>query len=131
MVRWSILPADWIPNSCIINIYDEDDYIPTHIDHHDFVRSFCIVSFMSRSNTLFENEIDVIGPGEFTGSVEIPLPVGSVLVLKGNGGDITKHCISGVQHRKVSVTFRRMDDNKIPYGFRSDSELEELLPFEL
>ncbi|XP_020582885.1 uncharacterized protein LOC110026331 [Phalaenopsis equestris] len=128
MVRWSILPADCIPNSCIINIY-EGDCIPPHIDHHDFVRPFCTVSFMSKSNILFGREIDVLGPGEFRGSVEIPLPVGSVLILKGNGADLAKHCIPGVPHRRISVTLRRMDDSKVPHGFRPDVELEELRPY--
>ncbi|XP_020599118.1 RNA demethylase ALKBH5-like, partial [Phalaenopsis equestris] len=127
MVKWNILPANCIPNSCIINIYEEGDCIPPHIDHHDFVRPFCMVSFLSKSNTLFGKEIRIVGPGEFRGSMEIPLSVGSVLVLKGNGVVVAKHCIRGVRHRRVSVTFCRMDDSKMPYGFQPDPELEELL----
>ncbi|XP_020591803.1 uncharacterized protein LOC110032494 [Phalaenopsis equestris] len=131
MVGWSILSADCIPNSCIINIYNERDCIPPHIDHHDFVRHFCKVSFMSKSNILFGKEIDVIDPGEFRGSVEIPLPVCSVLILKGNGTDLAKHCIPEVRHRRVFVTFRRMDNNKMPYRFQPDLELEGLRLYEL
>ncbi|XP_020598317.1 uncharacterized protein LOC110037918 [Phalaenopsis equestris] len=131
MVKWNILPATCIPNSCIINIYEEDDCIPPHINHHDFVRPFYTVSFISKSNILFRKAIYVIGPGKFRGAVEIPIPVGSVLVLKGDGADIAKHCIPGVRHRRVSVTFRKMDDSKIPYGFQQDPELEELFPYEL
>ncbi|XP_020598674.1 uncharacterized protein LOC110038245 [Phalaenopsis equestris] len=131
MVRWSILPADCIPNSCIINIYDEGDCIPPHIDHHDFMRPFCTVSFMIKSNMLFEKEINIIGLGEFRGAMEISLPLGLVLVLKGNGANVVKHCIPGVRHHKVSVTFKRIDDNKIPYGFQPNPELEELPPYEL
>ncbi|XP_020592067.1 uncharacterized protein LOC110032698 [Phalaenopsis equestris] len=131
MVRWNILLFDCITDNCIINPYDEGDYIPPHIDHHDFVRPFCTVSFMSESNILFEKEIHVLSPREFKGSVEIPLPIGSVLVLKGNGTDVVKHCIPKVQRRRVSVIFRRMDNNKILFGFQPDSELEELLPYEL
>ncbi|XP_020584155.1 uncharacterized protein LOC110027178 [Phalaenopsis equestris] len=131
MVRWGILPTTYIPNSCCINIHDEGDCISPHIDHHDFVRPFCIVSFMSKSNILFWKEINIIGLGEFRGSVEIPLPVGSVLVLKGNGADVVRHCILGVRHRRVSVTFRRMDDDKMSYGFQLDPKLEELLPYKL
>ncbi|XP_020584791.1 uncharacterized protein LOC110027627 [Phalaenopsis equestris] len=119
MARWNILPATCISNSCIINIYDEGVCIPPHIDHHDFVRPFCTVSFMS------------VGPGEFREAVEILLPVGSILVLKGNGADVTKHCIPGVRHHRVFVIFLRMDDNKAPYGFQPDLELEELLPYKL
>ncbi|XP_020596666.1 uncharacterized protein LOC110036534 [Phalaenopsis equestris] len=88
IVRWSILPADCIPNSCIINIYNEGDYIPPHTDHHDLMRPVCTVSCMSKSNIQFGKDIDVIGSGEFRGSVEIPLLIGSILILKGNGLDL-------------------------------------------
>ncbi|XP_020598318.1 uncharacterized protein LOC110037920 [Phalaenopsis equestris] len=131
MVRWNILPATCILNSCIINIYDEGDCIPPHIDHHNFVRPFCKVSFMSKSNILFGKQIDIVDLGEFRGVVEIPLPVGSVFILKGNMADVAKQCISGVRHRRVSVTFYKMDDSKAPYRFQPDPELEELLPYQL
>ncbi|GMH19656.1 hypothetical protein Nepgr_021497 [Nepenthes gracilis] len=45
MVRWHILLPSCVPNSCIVNIYDEGDCIPPHTDHHDFLRPFCAVSF--------------------------------------------------------------------------------------
>ncbi|XP_020597626.1 uncharacterized protein LOC110037339 [Phalaenopsis equestris] len=131
MVKWNILPATCITNSCIINICNEGDCIPPHIDHHDFVTPFYTFSFLSKSNILFEKVIAIVSPGEFRGSVEIPLPVGSVLILKGNGANIDKHCIPRVRHRRVSVTFHRMDDCKMPYGLQPDSELEELLSYDL
>ncbi|XP_020586604.1 RNA demethylase ALKBH5-like [Phalaenopsis equestris] len=131
MVQRGIIPADCIPNSCIINIYEEGDCIPPHIDHHDFVRPFCTVSLISESSILFGTDIEIIGPGEFRGSVKISLPRGSVLILNGNGADIAKHCIPGVRHRRVSITFRRKSDDKTPYGFQLDLELEELQPYEL
>ncbi|XP_020597028.1 uncharacterized protein LOC110036836 [Phalaenopsis equestris] len=129
--RWIILPADCIPNSCIINIYDDGDCVPPHITHHVFVRPFCTVPFISNNNILFDKEIYVIGPGKFRGSKEIPLSVDSVLILKGNGENIAKNCIPGAQHHRVSVTFRRMDSSKMLYGFQPDPELKELQPYEL
>lgn len=78
MVAWHVLPSTCIPNSCIVNIYDKDDCIPPHIDHHDFVRPFCTVSFLSECGILFGTELKVLGPGEFSGSTAIPLPVGYV-----------------------------------------------------
>ncbi|XP_020592939.1 uncharacterized protein LOC110033347 [Phalaenopsis equestris] len=117
LVRWSILLADCIPKSCIINIYDEGDCIPPHIKHNDFVRPFCTVSFMSKSNILFGKEINVICPGEFKGPVKILLSMGSVLILKGNGADLAKHCILGVRHHKASVTIRGIDDSQLDLEF--------------
>ncbi|XP_020584443.1 RNA demethylase ALKBH5-like [Phalaenopsis equestris] len=131
MVEWRILPVHKVPNSCIINIYEERDCIPPHIDNHDFVRPFCIVSLISKCNIMFGKEIRVIGPAEFRGAMEIPLPVGSVLLLKGNGADLAKHCVPGVPQKRISITFRRMDDSKVPFGYQHDPELEELRPLEL
>ncbi|XP_020590026.1 RNA demethylase ALKBH5-like [Phalaenopsis equestris] len=131
LIRWSILPPVCIPNSCIINIYEKGSCIPPHIDHHGFVRPFYTVSFISRSNILFRNEINIIGPGEFRGSIEIPLPMGSMLVLKGNGADLAKYCILGVRYPRVFVIFRRIQDDKIPWGFLPDLELKEMQPYEL
>ncbi|ERM95777.1 hypothetical protein AMTR_s00023p00252870, partial [Amborella trichopoda] len=95
MVTWHVLPTDCIPNSCIVNIYDEGDCIPPHIDHHDFVLPFCTVSFLSECNIVFGANLKIVGPGDFAGSFSIPLPVGSVLILNGNSADVAKHSIPG------------------------------------
>lgn len=78
LVGWHVLPPTAVPNSCIVNIYEEGDCIPPHIDHHDFVRPFCTVSFLTECNILFGSNLKIIGPGEFSGPVAIPLPVGYV-----------------------------------------------------
>ncbi|KAL9267644.1 RNA demethylase ALKBH9B-like protein [Drosera capensis] len=127
-VRWRILPPTCIPNSCIVNIYDKGDCIPPHIDHHDFVRPFCTVSFLAECNILFGSKLNVISPGEFSGPVSIPLPLGSVLILNGSGADVAKHCVPAVPAKRISVTFRKMDESKIPYGFTPDPELLNINP---
>lgn len=81
MVRWHVLPATCIPNSCIVNIYDEGDCIPPHIDHHDFLRPFCTVSFLTECNIVFGSNLKILSPGEFSGPVSIPLPVGYVFCI--------------------------------------------------
>ncbi|GLT96932.1 hypothetical protein SLE2022_145230 [Rubroshorea leprosula] len=129
MVRWHVLPPTCVPDSCIVNIYDEGDCIPPHIDHHDFDRPFCTVSFLTESNILFGTNLKIVSPGEFSGPVSIPLPVGSVLVLKGNGADVAKHCVPAVPAKRISVTFRKMDDSKLPYRFSPDPELSGIQPF--
>ncbi|XP_057522332.1 RNA demethylase ALKBH9B-like [Amaranthus tricolor] len=128
MVKWHVLPPTCVPNSCIVNIYDEGDCIPPHIDHHDFLRPFCTVSFLTECNILFGSNLKILSPGEFSGPVSIPLPVGSVLVLKGNGADVAKHCVPAVPAKRISVTFRKMDDSKIPYQFSPDPDLLNLKP---
>ncbi|KAL5789785.1 hypothetical protein ACOSQ2_004673 [Xanthoceras sorbifolium] len=128
MVRWHILPPTCIPNSCIVNIYDEGDCIPPHIDHHDFLRPFCTVSLLTECNILFGSNLNILSPGEFSGPVSIPLPVGSVLILNGNGADIAKHCVPAVPAKRISITFRKMDDSKLPYEFSLDPELMGIKP---
>lgn len=76
LVRWHVLPPSCVPDSCIINVYDVGDCIPPHIDNHDFVRPFSTVSFLSECNIVFGTDLKVVGPGEFAGSIAIPLPVG-------------------------------------------------------
>lgn len=76
LIRWHVMPSTCVPDSCIINIYEEGDCIPPHIDNHDFVRPFCTVSFLSECNIVFGSNLKIVGPGEFAGAIAIPLPVG-------------------------------------------------------
>nr|XP_043605944.1 RNA demethylase ALKBH9B isoform X2 [Erigeron canadensis] len=128
LVKWHILPPTCVPDSCIVNIYDEGDCIPPHIDNHDFLRPFCTVSFLSECNILFGTNLKIEGPGEFSGSFPIPLPMGSVLVLNGNGADVAKHCVPAVPTKRISITFRKMDESKWPIGFVPEPDLQGLEP---
>ncbi|XP_031389261.1 RNA demethylase ALKBH9B isoform X2 [Punica granatum] len=128
LVRWHVLPPTCVPDSCIVNIYEEGDCIPPHIDNHDFVRPFCTVSFLSECNIRFGSNLKVIGAGEFEGSMAISLPVGSVLVLNGNGADVAKHCVPAVPTKRISITFRRMDESKRPKNYAPEPDLQDIQP---
>ncbi|KAJ8545747.1 hypothetical protein K7X08_018330 [Anisodus acutangulus] len=128
LVRWHVMPPTCVPDSCIINIYEEGDCIPPHIDNHEFVRPFCTVSFLSECNIVFGSNLKIVGPGEFAGAIAIPLPVGSVLVLNGNGADVAKHCVPAVPAKRISITFRRMDESKRPTEYVSEHDLQGLQP---
>uniref|UniRef100_A0A8I6YRR7 Fe2OG dioxygenase domain-containing protein n=1 Tax=Hordeum vulgare subsp. vulgare TaxID=112509 RepID=A0A8I6YRR7_HORVV len=73
----------------------------------------------------------VLAPGEFSAAASIPLPVGSVLVLNGNGADVAKHCVPAVPTKRISITFRKMDASKVPFGFRPDPLLQSLAAAEV
>ncbi|KAL9258298.1 RNA demethylase ALKBH9B-like protein [Drosera capensis] len=60
LVRWCVLPPSCMPDSCIVNIYDEGNCIPPHIDNHDFVRPFCTISFLGECNMVFGRELKTI-----------------------------------------------------------------------
>ncbi|XP_004287820.1 PREDICTED: uncharacterized protein LOC101301905 [Fragaria vesca subsp. vesca] len=128
LVRWHVLPPTCIPDSCIVNIYEEGDCIPPHIDNHDFVRPFCTVSFLSECNILFGTNLKIIDAGEFEGPLRIPLPVGSVLVLKGRVADVAKHCVPAVPTKRISITFRRMDESKRPVWYTPEPDLQDIQP---
>ncbi|GAB4847522.1 hypothetical protein Ancab_026581 [Ancistrocladus abbreviatus] len=128
LVRWHVLPPSCVPDSCIVNIYEVGDCIPPHIDNHDFVRPFCTISFLSECNIVFGTDLKVVGPGDFSGSFAIPLPVGSVLVLNGNGANVAKHCVPAVPTKRMSITFRRMDESKRPIDNAPEPDLQGLEP---
>lgn len=130
LIRWHVLPTHCVPDSCIVNIYEPGDCIPPHIDNHDFVRPFCTVSFLSECNILFGSNLKSAGPGEFVGSISIPLPVGSVLILNGNGADVAKHCVPSVPCKRISITFRKMDKAKWPHKFKLEPDLHDIKPYD-
>lgn len=74
--RWGILPKHKEPDTAIINVYDVEDCIPPHIDHHDFDRPFCTISLLSQQNIMFGSKIISRGPGDFVADYEMPLPTG-------------------------------------------------------
>ncbi|KAG7969923.1 hypothetical protein I3843_07G056900 [Carya illinoinensis] len=96
LIRWHVLPGTCIPDSCVVNIYEEGDCMPPHIDNRDFLRPICTVSFLSQCDIIFGSNLKVLGPDNFEGPVSIPLPAGSALVLNGNGANMAKHCVPPV-----------------------------------
>lgn len=93
----------------------------------------------------------------FTLYVSLHVSCRSVLILNGNGADVAKHCIPAVPtkryyillasrlklskissintqcytvdpFRRISITFRKMDDSKLPYKFTPDPELQGIRP---
>ncbi|XP_030513590.1 RNA demethylase ALKBH9B isoform X2 [Rhodamnia argentea] len=130
LIRWHVLPPMCIPDSCIVNIYQEGDCIPPHIDNHDFIRPFCTVSFLSECDIVFGSKLKAIAAGEFAGSYAVPLPVGSVLVLNGNGADVAKHCVPAVPTKRISITFRRMDESKRPKDYVPEPDLQGIQPLQ-
>ncbi|KAF5738126.1 hypothetical protein HS088_TW13G01021 [Tripterygium wilfordii] len=128
LIMWHVLPPSCVPDSCIVNIYEEGNCIPPHVDNHDFVRPFCTVSFLGECNIVFGSNLKILDAGEFAGSIAIPLPVGSVLVLNGNGADVAKHCVPAVSTKRISITFRKMDESKRPIGFVPEPDLQGIRP---
>ncbi|KAK8963292.1 hypothetical protein KSP40_PGU006748 [Platanthera guangdongensis] len=67
LIGWHVIPTDCVADSCTINIYKPGVCIPPYIDSHDFVCSFCTVSFLSECDILFGSNLKITGRGEFSG----------------------------------------------------------------
>ena len=59
------------------------------------------LSLLSEQPILFGKEIKIVEDGIFDAPVRVALPVGSVLVLNGNGADVAKHCVPAVSGERV------------------------------
>ena len=71
------------------------------------------LSLLSEQAILFGATIKIVDEGEFAAPFKCALPLGSVLVLDGNGANVAKHCVPSVRDDRVSITFRKIDPRKI------------------
>ena len=108
MVARGIFSARTRPDSAIINYYAEGDCIPPHIDNHDFARPFVTLSLLSEQPIVFGAHLSILSEGVFEGPFACNLPIGSVLVLDGNGANVAKHCVPSVSADRISITFRKI-----------------------
>ncbi|XP_020679484.1 RNA demethylase ALKBH9B [Dendrobium catenatum] len=131
LIGWHVMPVSCVPDSCSVNIYEPGYSVQPNIESHDFVRPFCTVSFLSECNMVFGFNLQVADAGEVKGSAPIPLPVGSVIVLNGNGANIAKHWVPAAPSKRISITFRKMAENKRPLGFRLEPDLQNIQPYDL
>ncbi|ERM98863.1 hypothetical protein AMTR_s00220p00028550 [Amborella trichopoda] len=128
LIGWHVLPPTCIPNSCVVDIYDEGDFMPPLIDHHDFVRPLCTLSLLNECSILFGTNLQCVEPGVFEGPMALPLPIGSVLVLNGNSADVAKHCMPVVPSKRISITFKKMDNRRLPFSFVPEPDLQTIQP---
>jgi len=117
LVERGVLPAATRPDCCVVDYYEKGDWAEPRIDHHDFMRPFCVLRLEADEPVVFDQNPrpvvpDTKGrhptPGEFEADFKVHVPRRSVLVLQGNSADLVKHCVPRVSKKMVSVTFRRM-----------------------
>ncbi|KAH0468857.1 hypothetical protein IEQ34_002089 [Dendrobium chrysotoxum] len=131
LIGWHVMPVSCVPDSCSVNIYEPGYSVQPNMESDDFVRPFCTVSFVSECNIVFGFNLKVADAGEVKGSTPIPLPVGSVIVLNGKGANIAKHWVPAAPSKRISITFRKMVENKRPLGFRLEPDLQNIQPYDL
>ena len=90
------------PDSAIVNIYEVDDCIPPHIDHHDFSRPFCTISLLSEEKIMFGSKLVPASAGVFHGvndmhfNIKLPLgkpfPAAALAFLAGSAVQLGNLC---------------------------------------
>lgn len=103
------LPHDVKPDSCIINQYGEGDCIPPHVDHESYERPISTLSLLGEEAMLLGTKFKTVKNCTWKPIVgqSVLLPRRSLLVLGGNSGNISKHCISACTRRRISITLRK------------------------
>lgn len=103
------LPPDVRPDSCIINRYDVGDCIPPHVDHASYARPISTLSLLGEEPMLVGTKFRTVKSSTWvpTRGKTITLPRRSLLVLGGNSGNISKHCISACKGERISITLRK------------------------
>lgn len=104
LVQWRLIPESRIPNSCIINFFDEDEYSqpyfkPPHLDNP------ISTLVLSETTMAFGRVLSGDHLGNYKGSLTLPLKEGSLLVMRGNSADMARHVVCPSSNMRVSITF--------------------------
>ncbi|XP_050231813.1 RNA demethylase ALKBH10B [Mercurialis annua] len=94
------------PDSCIIDIYNEGDHSQPHMWPPWFGRPISVLS-LTECNLTFGRVITAEHPGDYGGSLKLPLAPGSLLVLQGKSTDFAKHAIPAIRKQRILVTFTK------------------------
>ncbi|KAL3684342.1 hypothetical protein R1sor_002364 [Riccia sorocarpa] len=104
LVRWRIIPASKRPDCCCISIMEEGDYIPANVEKSHLERPYCTLTLLGDCSMIMGQSLMVDSPGDFKGSLQILLPVGSVLVFQRNSAEIARHSVGPSQTKRIIIT---------------------------
>ena len=97
------------PDSCIINQYGKGDCIPPHVDHESYYRPISTLSLLGEEPMLVGTKFQTVKSCTWKPTVgtSVALPRRSLLLLGGNSGNVSKHCISSCRGERISITLRK------------------------
>ena len=97
------------PDSCIINQYGKGDCIPPHVDHESYCRPISTLSLLGEEPMLVGTKFQTVKSCTWKPIVgtSVVLPRRSLLILGGNSGNVSKHCISSCRGERISITLRK------------------------
>ncbi|XWS22943.1 hypothetical protein CRYUN_Cryun29cG0079000 [Craigia yunnanensis] len=110
MVDLQVMTA--MPDSCIIDVYNEGDHSLPCMWPPWFGKPVCIM-FLTECDITFGRVIEVDHPpGDFRGSLKLSLAPGSLLVMQGKSADFAKHALPSVRKQRMLVTFTKYQPKK-------------------
>ncbi|OAE32891.1 hypothetical protein AXG93_4754s1010 [Marchantia polymorpha subsp. ruderalis] len=112
LVRWHIIPASKRPDSCSINIMEEGDYVPPSVDNSHLERPYCTLTLLADCTLILGQSLTMDTPGDFKGSLQILLSVGSVLVFQRNSAEIARHSIAASPTKRIFITMGKSVSSK-------------------
>ncbi|KAB2616145.1 hypothetical protein D8674_022733 [Pyrus ussuriensis x Pyrus communis] len=106
-VLWQLIPEYKRPNGCIINFFEEGEYSqpflkPPHLDQP------IATLLLSESAMAFGRTLLSDNDGNYKGPLMLSLKQGSLLVMRGNSADMSRHVMCPSPNRRVSITFFRV-----------------------
>ncbi len=109
LIENGYLDQDVRPDSCIINQYGKGDCIPPHVDHESYHRPISTLSLLGEEPMLVGTKFQTIQSCTWKPIVgtSVVLPRRSLLLLGGNAGNVSKHCISSCRGERISITLRK------------------------
>ncbi|XWS76452.1 hypothetical protein CRYUN_Cryun01aG0177400 [Craigia yunnanensis] len=107
LVQWQLIPEYKKPNGCIINFFDEGEYSqpflkPPHLDQP------ISTLLLSESTMAFGRTLVSDSEGNYRGPLQLSLKEGSLLVMRGNSSDMSRHVMCPSPSKRFSITFFRV-----------------------
>ncbi|KAJ9153000.1 hypothetical protein P3X46_026495 [Hevea brasiliensis] len=99
------------PDACIIDIYNEGDHSQPHLWPPWFGKPISML-FLTECDLTFGRVISADHPGDYKGSLKLPLAPGSLLVMQGKSTDFAKHAIPAIRKQRILVTFTKSQPKK-------------------
>ncbi|WCJ33674.1 oxidoreductase 2OG-Fe(II) oxygenase family protein [Euphorbia peplus] len=108
-VGMQIMPV--MPDSCIIDIYNEGDHSQPHMWPAWFGKPISVL-FLTECDLTFGRVITADHPGDYKGSLKLPILPGSLLQMQGRSTDFSKHAIPAIRKQRILVTFTKHQPRK-------------------
>jgi len=118
LVRRGVINEAEAFDSCCINLFEQGQWLPAHVDNAKFARPFVSVSLVSEQRVVFTRQDNA--------DKAIWLAVGSALRVDSDAADEWLHEIPPVTARRVSLTFRRLSEaTKLQFAAADAALLEQ------